>query len=429
MIEDAVTGIRSSMWATVCGGLVIVALVPGPVLARQGTGTGTGDETRVAPEARPADETEERWWTPLLESVRWLQARGIHPEAGVIVAGSGLSAGAAYRPPRIGRSRWGAEADALWSVRGYERLRLRAGWIEDLRNRFELKPADATIASQFNDVSARDPGVSIYLDAQRRDYPQVNFYGVGPDVSLEAKSDYRLSGTTVDVVVQWQRNEHLGVSGRVGVLDFDIGRGSNDGVPDLQDQFDPTTIPGALTSPRYTTAGVAAVRDTRDVPALPSSGTFLGVSVWRFAGTPRFTRFTLDGRAFVAPVDERSVLAARLLIGVDLVPDRATVPFFLQRYLGGSETLRGYPSYRLRDAALLHLSLEYRWRAFRRLEIAPFVDVGGVGPSLADLRARTFDVTPGIGFRLRTDKRPLFRLDIARRTDGYRLSFSLSQPF
>jgi outer membrane protein assembly factor BamA len=248
-------------------------------------------------------------------------------------------------------------------------------------------------------------------------------------VSLEAKSDYRLSGTTVDVVVQWQRNEHLGVSGRVGVLDFDIGRGSNDGVPDLQDQFDPTTIPGALTSPRYTTAGVAAVRDTRDVPALPSSGTFLGVSVWRFAGTPRFTRFTLDGRAFVAPVDKRSVLAARLLIGVDLVPDRATVPFFLQRYLGGSETLRGYPSYRLRDAALLHLSLEYRWRAFRRLEIAPFVDVGGVGPSLADLRARTFDVTPGIGFRLRTDKRPLFRLDIARRTDGYRLSFSLSQPF
>lgn len=420
------------MSLAVCCGLAALLLVPQPLEARQGS-TASDREARTSPPPpRPADAgQDDDWWDPYVSRIRWLQDRGVHPEVGIITAGSGLSFGASYRKPRIGESRFGVEAGAMWSIRRYTQYRLRAGMVEGMHHTLELRPADARISSQFNDSESLAPGLAVYADVHRRGYPRVNFYGLGPDVGLDDRSDYGLEGYTADAVIQWQRDAHVGVAARVGVLDFGIGRGSNANVTDLQDAFDPAAIPGALEQTRFLTTGVAVVRDARDSPALTTSGTFAGVSLWRFtpvgSSDPGFTRVTLDARAFATPIDDRGVLAMRLLVATDLRQDGAAVPFYLEQHLGGSDTLRGYPSYVLRDAALAHVSIEYRWRAHRMLEVSPFVDAGVVGGGFGSLRrVRT---TPGVGLRVRNDDRVLFRMDIAHRPGGVRLSFSMSPVF
>lgn len=404
------------------------SLPPGSADAPSG---GARPDGRGAQARTEADELD--WWERMLKRIEWLQAHGIHPEAGVVIAGSSLSFGASYRRPSIAGSGWGAEAGAMWSLRGYAEYELRAGLVERARSTTTLRPADARVYAQFNDQDDTEPGVAAYLDVRRRDYPRVNFYGVGPGVSLDDQSDFALSGSTIDLAVQWQRDEHLGIAVRAGVLDFDIGRGTNGDLPDLQDAFDTSQVPGARRQPRFATAGAAVVLDRRNVVAVPSSGTFTGVSVWRFASLDDerhdFARVTLDARHFAAPIDDRGVLASRLLLSTDFTGRGNATPFYLQHHLGGSETLRGYPSYLLRGQALAEVSVEYRWRAHRLVEIAPFLDAGVVGPGLGALELSGTKVTPGVGVRIRTEERVLFRMDVGYRPGAVRFSFGLSPVF
>ena len=441
-LASVVTPFRSRLLILLLAAVVLHA-VRSPVEARQrpdrppagSADAPAGGARPDGPGAQARSEADKLdWWERMLKRIEWLQAHGIHPEAGVVIAGSSLSFGASYRQPSIAGSGWGAEAGAMWSLRGYAEYELRAGLVEHARRTTMLRPADARVYAQFNDQDDTEPGFAAYLDVRRRDYPRVNFYGVGPGVSIDDQSDFALSGNTIDVAVQWQRDERVGVAARAGVLDFDIGRGTNADLPDLQDAFDTSQIPGARRQPRFVTAGAAVVIDRRDTVAVPSSGTFTGLSVWRFASLDDerhdFTRVTLDARHFTAPLDEGGgVLASRLLLSTDLTGRGNATPFYLQHHLGGSETLRGYPSYLLRGGALAEVSVEYRWRAHRLVEIAPFVDAGVVGPGFGALALSNAKVTPGIGFRVRTDERVLFRMDVGYRPGAARFSFGLSPVF
>ena len=109
--------------------------------------------------------------------------------------------------------------------------------------------------------------------------------------------------------------------------------------------------------------------------------------------------------------------------------DTGRTPFFLQQALGGGETLRGFHSYRFADQSLAHVSVEYRFRAHRYVEIAPFLDTGTVAPSLSRLSLSTVKMTPGVGFRGRTDRRTIARLDWAWGSEGQRLVLGIGPAF
>jgi outer membrane protein assembly factor BamA len=181
------------------------------------------------------------------------------------------------------------------------------------------------------------------------------------------------------------------------------------------------------------TAGVAASVDTRNSGHVPTSGRFLGVGVWRFVpldgNAESFTRLALDWRSFRPIHGDRHIVALRLLASTDTSPTRSSAPFYLQYWLGGSQSLRGFPSYRFRGAALAHLSVEYRWRAARYVEIAPFVDVGTVAARVSQLSRAPWKVSPGVGVRIRNDKRMFFRIDWAGGSEGQRVVFSVSPAF
>jgi hemolysin activation/secretion protein len=75
------------------------------------------------------------------------------------------------------------------------------------------------------------------------------------------------------------------------------------------------------------------------------------------------------------------------------------------------------------------VSIEYRWRAHRYIEIAPFLDTGTVAPSLSRLSLGALKMSPGVGIRARTDRRTIARLDWAWGAEGHRIALGLGPAF
>lgn len=361
-----------------------------------------------------------------------LQTAGIYPQAGSIVSGSGLAFGTSYRSPAAADTRLSAEAGAMWSIRGYREFHARVGWLADMRDTTQLEPPIAEIWGALNARATTRRGLAVFLDARRFSYGRMDYFGLNARSST-LRSDFALMGTGLDVVGQWQPMTDLGLSGRIGLLDLDVGPGTNDQRPDVADLFTESTAPGLTRHPRYRVAGLGAAWDRRDAATAATRGVYVGATISRFSAlndeAPTFTRATLDVRAFYPVVNDRHVVAVNVLASADRSTGASPTPFYLQSWLGGSHTLRSFSSARLRGESLAHTAVEYRWRAHRYVEIAPFADLGaasGAGSSLSDGPRYT---ALGAGIRFLHRGRALVRIDWAHGDEGHRAFFAMSPSF
>jgi outer membrane protein assembly factor BamA len=370
--------------------------------------------------------------TRALERYRNLKLKGITPMLGSIIPGSSFSAGVELRRERL-RMPIGVSFATMWSIRGYHEYDLRIGRIRGDRSRAELGTLDADVTSVFSDGALLAPGLSFSADIRQRVYPRVDFFGLGQGSSVSDRSDFGITGVSMDGVVQWQHDRHFGLSVRGGTTDLSIEPGTNHGIVNLEDRYGPSEAPGLGEHPKYHAVGVAAIVDYRDRAHLPSAGSWVGVAVWRAAAVDdapgSFTRVVTDARQFVPLPNADHVLALHAIVSTPAGNPGSPTPFYLQPTLGGSETLRGFGSYRLRGDALWTATAEYRWHAQRWVEIAPFVDVGAVAGGFSALGDVRPAVTPGIGVRARTSERVIGRLDYAHGRDGQRVVLTLSAPF
>jgi len=142
-----------------------------------------------------------------------------------------------------------------------------------------------------------------------------------------------------------------------------------------------------------------------------------------------FDRTVLDGRYFLRLKGANHVLATRTVLSVTRRHGDGPVPYYLQQTLGGSGVLRGLSSYRLRGEGLVTLSVEYRWRVHRWVEVAPFVDLGRAAERTGHLSLPGLLVTPGIGLRGRTDSRVFGRLDWAHGPNGHRFILTMGRAY
>ena len=112
--------------------------------------------------------------------------------------------------------------------------------------------------------------------------------------------------------------------------------------------------------------------------------------------------------------DKKRVFALQGRMITNRADDGQVVPFYLQPTLGGSDHAARLSDYRFRDDNLLVIQREYRWEAFRALDMALFTDC-------REGRSRTRPISTsanlnhayGIGFRFNTYKTVFLRLDIA----------------
>jgi len=414
-----------------------IAAFTAPLAAQQQAKAASADDPGAPQEQREVPEPQDEG--RLKGMPRWLRAfsspdrkEGVSVNAGIIVAGSNVSGGVGYRRLNLFKN-IDYEVEGNLSVRGYQDYRVAIGLLDSRPSTLELDVADRKVASLFNATARKSPGSAVYLDLRYRDYPQHTYYGTGIGSLEEHRADYALHGLSVEGVWQWQLTSALGVSARGGWLDLEVSPGHNDSLLNVEERFVPALTPGAPEQPLFFTYGAGVVHDTRLEPASPENGHLLGVAIRRYSASDMpdlsFTRVTLDARTYHRLISERGVLAVRGLVSSDLAGDTGATPFYLQQSLGGGETLRGFHSYRFPDQALTHVSVEYRFRAHRYVEIAPFLDTGTVAPSLSRLSLGSFKVSPGVGIRGRTSRRTIGRLDWGWGSEGHRIAIGVGPAF
>ena len=401
-------------------------------IAAQSNDVERDSATRVTPAAESEEVGTVTRWRARYAA---LNEKGLSFTVGSILPGSKLSAGFELGRDRILGTPLGASFAAEWSVRGYQQYDVRVGKMKGRNRRAELRPVDVDLSSMHNDNSLLAFGTSLFVHVRQRVYPRMDFFGLGQRTDFAGRSDYKIAGPSIDVVAQWQRDKHFGIAGRYGKLDLSLGDPTNDGVPNVETIYTPATAPGVDVERQYQVGGVAATLDFRDRPRLTSKGTFAAVGIWHAMpddvddDRSNWMRLVADVRHFVPVRSENHVIALRLLFSSRLGAVHTATPFYLQPTLGGSKTLRGFRSHRLRGDAVWATNAEYRWRPHKWVEIAPFLDLGAVAPRFGELGSAHLEVSPGIGFRATADSLVIGRIDVAHSRDGIRVLLAVSAPF
>jgi outer membrane protein assembly factor BamA len=274
--------------------------------------------------------------------------------------------------------------------------------------------------------------LSVGADIKYQDFPAIDYFGVGPDTSADARTDYRLRSLDASASALVRIRDRLAVGGRVGYMrSLSVESGRSSLTPSIEDRFDETDAPGLVAQPRFQHADVFVEADSRDVPGYPTSGGFYRAGFSAFRDVTRsghdFRRVDLDAVHYLPLFHRGSVVAVRGRLVASQTSAGQDVPFYLMPTLGSENTLRGYADYRFRDRNAALVSLEYQWPVFRVMDAALFADGGTVAAVTSDLW-RTPKTDYGVGIRFHSPARTFLRVDVAKSPEGTRLIVSVRAP-
>lgn len=368
-----------------------------------------------------------------VEQLLTVRYKDLYPKFGQISAGSGTALGLRYFKSGIGGSPLILETSAAFSFSSYRQADLHLGLFGKIAPHFFLGPAVFGAPFQFGDNQPEQVKSFLYAQLQYRYFPRETFYGLGQDSSLENRTDFLLEEGLYSIVAGRQFNRWLGAGARVGYATANIGRGTDEAFPNIQDLFDDVSAPGLERQPDFLRFDSALYLDSRNTPGNPHQGGVIGIAYSRIDDRGgddfEFNRLSLDARAYLPLGSRQRILAMRLYGSWDDARGGGRVPFYMQRTLGGKETLRGFREFRFRDSNQFYFSVEYRWEAAPAFETALFYDTGKVFSESDEFEFTHLHKSIGIGFRFKRSQRLLFRLDIAQSTEGTRIHFQFGPSF
>ncbi len=396
------------------------------------TPTATLAQITSIPVSAPAAEVPETSGRSLLDRLASLEWKGITPTVGTVASGSGPAVGFEFLTTHLGPLTLGLGVDAMISLRNYQDLAVRVGGLSHRSTGLRLEPADNAFTATMDRPTSDAPGWAVYLEHQYRRLPSLSLYGAtAPDTTVRTAFGQTTSAT--DAVFQLQTIRAIGVSARLGLLTTDPFDGPHNDRPHTGTVFS-DGITHALTHPsRYLVGGIGVGLDRRDHPWRPKRGSVATLSAWRFLSRAdaftSFSRFGFDFQSFKQVGTLRHVVAARLLGSYTSMTDGREFPFQLTHALGGSDSLRSFPSDRFRGQSLLAATLESRWRTWRPLELVLFLDVGHFQRPPVPTDGGTTLTSLGVGARYWFRDRYALRADVSRGRDGVRLVVTLGAPF
>lgn len=317
-------------------------------------------------------------------------AEGIYPKVGNVTAGSGFALGPAYRRPALFAGHADLSAFAMGSFQRY--------WLLEGRLRFPRLARERA---------------SVDVHAQRYDFPDEDFFGLGAGSRRTDHVTFGLRNTVVGASGAVHPRRWLAFGGGIDYLTPRVGNGG-EGRP-IGALFDDATAPGLRLQPdflRYEAFGELNYREPR---GNPRRGGRYALSVQQFVDTGEerytFRRVEADLQQYVPLLRDRRVLALHALVSTSDADSGRTIPFYLQRTLGGPDDLRGFRRFRFRDAHVLLLQAEYRWEIFTAVDGAIFYDAGKVASRREDLNLRDLESDYGIGFRFGTRNGVFLRVE------------------
>jgi outer membrane protein assembly factor BamA len=258
-----------------------------------------------------------------------------------------------------------------------------------------------------------DGRVRVRFGASRVDAPRLAFYGTGNESNGD-RQDFSYASTTVGVSTTVQATRLFAVGGGFDSVQMEA------------------RLAGTALNPAYGRSRLFAQIDSRSSPGYTRRGGLYRIDWSHYGqanGSGEFRRTDAEVRQFLPILRENWVIALRALTSTTQTSGGQAVPYFLMPDLGGSETLRGYPSWRFRDRNRLLLTSEYRWTAGPFVDMALFLDAGQVAPRAADFDWGSFKKTYGIGLTLHTLTASVTRIDLARTPAGNSVVFSMSPSF
>jgi hypothetical protein len=360
---------------------------------------------------------------------------GFYPRVQGIAQGSRNAIGVRFWQPDIDGSRISASGSAFLSVNRYQYYDFTLGRIaHGPEGGFPERTVKADDVYELGELQVRRGSDTFTLDSFVRyeDYTQLSYFGLGSDSRVEDETDYRLRTATAGLTAGW-RWRHLGLMARGGVLETGLMPGTADDTPSTETIFDDASAPGLDAAPDFWWGSLQAAWDRRDVAFNPKRGIFLAVQIARYEDQDRndfaFTRFGADARGYVSLGSPQRVLALRALYGNENADAGARVPFYLQEFLGGSHTLRGFASFRFRGTDSMLLQAEYRWEPAGAIELAGYVDTGQVAASTSEISLSEFETSYGVGLRFKTWQAVMIRMDLAWSEEGTRFLFRFSQAW
>jgi hypothetical protein len=358
---------------------------------------------------------------------------GFYPRFQNIASGSQVAGGVRLWRPDLFGSAWDLHGSAFYSLRGYEYYDLQLGRLPHRGRKFPPRAVSGDDVYELGDVRRSADRLIAYASARYDHSPRIAFYGLGPDTPRSDRTTFLLQDASYDLVAGWQFDAHRVVTVRAGYVQAFVGRGEDPHSPTLSDRFHVADAPGLAGQPDFWRWSVSALLDHRDQPGNPHRGTLLAVSYGGFddrgGSAYAFHRAGADARAFVPLGSPQRVLALRLRASTDSPSAGAAVPFYLQEALGGSHSLRAFPSFRFRGERLFLAQSEYRWEAWPAVEMALFVDVGAVGREGEGPALSRPEADWGLGLRLKGTESTLLRLDVAWGRDGSRWVLRLGPSF
>jgi ATP:ADP antiporter, AAA family len=331
----------------------------------------------------------ERRLSKVESALSTLSRDGVYPFVGGVMSGGGMAIGPGYRGRYADSGAW--DVHGAWSFRNF-------------------RAVDASMQLP----ALADGRVRFSVAAQRLDAPRLDFFGIGRDSSTADRRNFSYASTTFGVMATVQPTRLLQLGSGLESLQFE------------------TTLAGSDLNPDYRRTRVFAEIDSRTSPGYTRRGGLYRVEWSDYRATnggSSFQRTDSEIQQFVPLLRENWVIALRALTSITQSAGASDMPYFLMPDLGGSDTLRGYPSWRFRDRNRLLLSGEYRWTAGPFADMAIFLDAGQVAPRAAAFAISQFTKTYGVGLTLHTMTTTVTRVDLARTPEGNSVVFSFSPRF
>jgi len=320
--------------------------------------------------------------------------RGMYPYIGSAYSGQGFAVGPGYRTRFANTG--SIDANAVWSIRN-------------------AKAANLTVKlPQF-----AGPRLGLEMQAHWIDAPDVAFYGVGMD-SPDVRNGLAYRSTTAGVTARLQATRFMAFGGGFDAMS-------------LSTQSPAIGPGGGQIDPFYGRSRLFAEYDWREAARYTRRGGLYRVEWSDYRQTNgsvySFGRLDAEVQHFVPILRENWVIALRALASSTTTPSGNTIPLALLPELGGSRTLRGYPSWRFRDRNRMLFTGEYRWTAGSFLDMALFMDAGTVAPRFGDLDFGRLTKTYGIGASLHTATSTILRVELARTPEGNSVVFAFGPSF
>ncbi|HXH25063.1 MAG TPA: BamA/TamA family outer membrane protein [Vicinamibacterales bacterium] len=316
---------------------------------------------------------------------------GWYPRLGGMTRGSGFALGPGYRTHLGGVL---VDLSAGLSIRRYKALDAKVRW-----------------------VSAFDERLEVWTNYRFEDFPQEDFFGLGLDSAAAWRTSYDFDSSEVTVHGLVRPLPWLRAGTIVGYMSPEIGPGTDDRYPSIEQLFTDAEAPGLAAQPDFLHTTLFADVDYLDEPGNPRRGGHYRVSlgIWDDRTLQQFDFRRFEGvlEQFVPLGASRShVLSGRLGFAYVNNETGERVPFYFLPYIGGVDTVRSFREFRFKHENALWTTIEYRWIPFKYFSAAAFVDAGKVAADWQDITFGGMKTGYGFGLRVHTRTQTFARVDV-----------------